>query len=354
MPSAHLAQLRRRLLGWYETHKRDLPWRRTSDPYAIWVSETMLQQTQVTTVIPYYQRFIKAFPDIRALDRAPLAKVLALWSGLGYYRRAESLKKSARILTLRHGGRLPEDYDSLRELPGIGAYTAGALLSIAFGKPYPAVDGNVRRVLSRLFLTANEKKAGLIAANLVPKSKPGQFNQSLMELGRVICTPTNPRCAECPVATLCAAQTGGQDIHSWASKKRAEARAVIWPLAIVRSHGKVLLRRRAAGGILAGLWELPGGEKAKQSPAQTLLQRHLPEAHGRKTPALPLGEVSHTITNRRIRAPVFLIEWAAASTVRIDRARWRWVAPAALDRQPTSAMTRKALELLSDYEKSLL
>jgi A/G-specific adenine glycosylase len=354
MPSANLAQLRRRLLRWYETHKRDLPWRRTSDPYAIWVSETMLQQTQVTTVIPYYLRFIKVFPNISALDRAPLAQVLALWSGLGYYRRAESLKKSARILTLRHRGRLPEDYDSLRELPGIGAYTAGALLSIAFGKPYPAVDGNASRVLSRLFRTADEKKAGKIARNLVPKSKPGQFNQSLMELGSVICTPTNPRCAQCPVETLCAAQRSGHDIHSRTSKKRPEARAVIWPLAIVRSNGKVLMRRRAAGGILAGLWELPGGEKRKQSPIQTLLQQHLPEQHGMTAQALRLGEVTHTITNQRIRAPVFLLEWAPASKVRFDSARWRWVAPAALDRQPTSAMTRKAIELLSDYEKHFL
>jgi A/G-specific adenine glycosylase len=354
MSTANLVKVRRRLLAWYEAHRRDLPWRRTSDPYAIWVSETMLQQTQVATVVSYYHRFMKAFPSIAALDRAPLSKVLAFWSGLGYYRRAENLKKSARIVTERHCGCLPEDYDELRELPGVGEYTAGALLSIAFGKPYPAVDGNARRLLARLFLVADEKKLRSTARRLVSKSKPGQLNQSLMELGSVICTPTKPRCAECPVQTLCAAQKSRHLAPSRLSKKRPEARAVIWPLAIVRNNGKLLLRRRATGGILAGLWELPGGETTKFSAPQTLPKEYLPAQDHRTAQALRLGEVSHSITNRRIRAPVFLIEWRDTSKARLDSARWRWVAPAALRRQPTSAMTRKAVKLLTDYEKGLL
>jgi A/G-specific adenine glycosylase len=354
MPAANLAAVRRRLLSWYETHKRDLPWRRTSDPYAIWISETMLQQTQVAAVVPYYNRFMKALPNVRELDRAPLAKVLALWSGLGYYRRAENLKKTARVLAARHGGRLPDDYDNLRALPGIGEYTAGALLSIAFGKPYPAIDGNARRVLARLFLVSGEKMLRDSARRLLSKLRPGQFNQSLMELGSVLCTPKNPRCAECPVERFCAAQANGHRRRNRIPRKRRQTHAVVWPLAIVRRHGKLLLRRRAANGLLAGLWELPGGEKANGRAVQTVLERNLPVLTSSVATALCVGEIGHGITNRRIRAPVFLIELAAAPKIRFEGTRWRWVAPAALDRYPTSSMTRKALRLLAEYEKSHL
>jgi A/G-specific adenine glycosylase len=351
MPHVNPTEFRRRLLGWYELHKRDLPWRRTKDPYAIWISEAMLQQTQVASVIPYYERFLKAFPTIGALDRAPLDKVLALWSGLGYYRRAESLKKSARIVMERHRGRLPKSYDDLCKLPGIGEYTAGALLSIAFGLPYAAIDGNARRVLARVFFPVGETKLRQIGRSIVSRTRPGQFNQSLMELGSVICTPANPRCAACPVATLCAARNN-RSLQSRLSQKKPAPRAVIWPLAIVRRSGKLLLRRRVTGGMLAGLWELPGGEKTNQTDVNTLLTGHLPRQRNRTAQALRLGEVTHSITNRRIRAPVFLIEWAGGPDVRLDAAQWRWVAPAVLHRQPTSAMTRKAIQLLTDYEKT--
>ena len=341
--------LRRRLLSWYQSCRRDLPWRRTSDPYAIWISETMLQQTQVATVLHYYDRFMKAFPDIESLNRAPLARVLAHWSGLGYYRRAENLKKSARIVTARYAGQLPADYENLRALPGIGDYTAGALLSIAFGKPYPALDGNVRRVLSRLFLVAGEKRLRDIAWRLVFKPKPGEFNQSLMELGSVLCTPSKPRCAECPVGTLCRARKTLHDLPSGKRKKGLELRTVVWPLAIVRSNGRFLLHRRPAGGILAGLWELPGGEQRKRRRTETFLAEYFPQEIASR--ALCLGEIAHTITNRRIRAPIYLIDVASTTQVRSRGGRWRWVPSAALDRQPTSAMTRKAAKLLSDYEK---
>ena len=352
MPSLDPAVFRRRLLRWYETHKRDLPWRRTRDPYAIWVSESMLQQTQVGTVIPYYHRFMRAFPTIEALDRAPLARVLALWSGLGYYRRAENLKKTACLVMQRHRGRLPESYEELRTLPGIGEYTAGALLSIAFGRAYPAVDGNARRVLGRVFFPAGDTKIREISRTLVSKTRPGQFNQSLMELGSLVCTPANPVCITCPLAPLCAAYKRRPHLPRPLSEKKSEPRPVLWPLAIVRRNGKVLLRRRAAQGVLAGLWELPGGEETHPPVTNSFLREHLPEERRRTAQGLPLGELAHTITNRRIRAPVFLIEWQGDTEVRLDPTRWRWVAPESIRRQPTSAMTRKAIKLLASYEKS--
>src|SRR5688572_1886797 len=202
------ALIRRRLLGWFEKNKRDLPWRKTSDPYAIWISETMLQQTQVKTVVPYYEKFLKAFPTITALNRAPLRQVLRAWSGLGYYRRAENLKKSASELIHRHGGAMPQDYDNLRALPGIGDYTAGAILSIAFQKRYPAVDANARRVLGRFFDLAESKQLRIAAEQLVPRATPGNFNQAIMELGATICLPTEPLCLFCPLALHCRLGSG--------------------------------------------------------------------------------------------------------------------------------------------------
>jgi A/G-specific adenine glycosylase len=350
MPAANLAAMRRRLLSWYETHKRDLPWRRTSDPYAVWLSEAMLQQTQVGTVIPYYNRFMQTLPNVKALDRAPLAKVLSLWSGLGYYRRAENLKKAARIVAARHGGELPADARKLRALPGIGEYTAGAILSIAFGQPHPAVDGNARRVLERLFLLSGKDNLRAAAGKFLSKSKPGQFNQSLMELGSVICTPKNPRCADCPLARFCPTHRYGPHPGIRPAKRAARTRLVNWPLAIVRCQSKLLLRRRATSGVLAGLWELPGGEISKRSEVQAVLEGHLT---GVKHPApTALGEIAHAITNRRIRAPVFLIELTPAAKCHFEPPSWRWVPPGTLGRHPTSSMTRKALRLLKAYEES--
>ena len=204
MPAKNLSLLRKKLLRWYDANKRDLPWRRSSDPYAIWLAETMLQQTQVKTALPYYERFLETFPSIEALARAPLQRVLRLWSGLGYYRRAENLKKAAVQVVRDHGGELPDDYHQLRRLAGIGDYTAGAILSIAFQQPYPAIDGNVRRVFARLFTITDEKLLRAMADRLVPKVRPGDFNQALMELGATLCTPKNPRCSACPVNRECA------------------------------------------------------------------------------------------------------------------------------------------------------
>ena len=314
----------------------------------------MLQQTQVNTVVPYYERFLSAVPTVEALARARLPKVLALWSGLGYYRRAENLKKSAGVLVREHAGRLPDNYASLLALPGVGDYTAGAVMSIAFGQPYPALDGNARRVLGRVFEPKNEQGLRAIANRLVPLSKPGYFNQGLMELGATICTSYKPRCLQCPVASICAARIADAPLTRSGSTPKKIFKDVTWPLAIIRRNDKILLRRRAAHGVLAGLWELPGGEKAKSETLHTFLTRHLRELSGAATREIRIGEIRHSITTWKIRAPIFLFEVHPGAKWRLKRSRWRWLSPSALRRHPVSSMTFKAAQILSSYAKGSL
>ena len=354
MPQKNFSSIRRKLLLWYDKNRRDLPWRRSRDPYAIWVAETMLQQTQVATVAPYYERFLENFPTVDALARAPLKKVLALWSGLGYYRRARNLKVAARILVRRHGGCLPTNYDDLLALPGVGDYTAGALMSIAFQKPYPAIDSNARRVLGRLFNSTGEKKLNAAAAELVSRSRPGQFNQGLMELGATLCTPNSPLCIECPIALECAARLSDRAAKETAPQTRQATRQVTWPLAVVRRRGKILLRRRSAGGILAGLWELPGGELGGHKSTRAYLKRHLRELHGALESELHIGEFRHSITDRRIRSPLYLFDIRRNTELTRPGPNWRWVSPASLRGYPVSSMTLKALRILAAHEKSSL
>jgi A/G-specific adenine glycosylase len=344
--------IRLRLLRWYDKNKRDLPWRKTKDPYAIWVAETMLQQTQVKTVILYYESFLKVFPTIRALARAPQQQVLRAWSGLGYYRRAENLRRAARQLLRRHEGKIPQIYDELRSLPGIGNYTAGAILSIAFQRRYPALDGNARRVLSRLFNLTDDTELRARAIQLIPSSRPGDFNQALMELGATLCTPRAPDCAVCPVTFACAARPR---IHLRARpKSRPESvfRNVTWPLAIVRRQGKILLHHRSTKGLLAHLWELPGGEVAQRGSPEAALRRQLGELSADLSRPRRVGEFRHSITYRRIRAPIYLFDYRPTGKIRLPARRWRWTQRSKLGNYPMSSMTRKALRLFEIHEKS--
>jgi A/G-specific adenine glycosylase len=344
--------IRRKLLLWYQNNKRDLPWRSKRDPYAIWISETMLQQTQVNTVIPYYENFLDSFPSVEALARAPLAKVLRLWSGLGYYRRAENLRTAAQQIMRRHAGKMPQDFVQLRALPGIGDYTAGALLSIAFGKPYAAVDGNVRRVLSRILRISDERKVRAAAEELVPRSQPGNFNQALMELGATICTPKNQRCSNCAVNSLCASRALPRDALVPSSRTPVKFKTVLWPLAIVRRGDKILLHRRGANGLLASLWELPGEESTGRTQPAALLGRNLHDLQLSLTQPKKLGEIRHAITHRRIRAPIYLFDLEAKSKIASSGSHWRWITPGKLQQQATSSMTAKAVALFSAHEKN--
>ncbi len=357
MAAKNLAPIRQKLLHWYDRNKRDLPWRRTRDPYAIWLAETMLQQTQVKTVLPYYKKFLRAFPTVKALDRAPLEKVLRAWSGLGYYRRAENLKKSARQIVRDHAGQLPQEFAALRRLPGVGDYTAGALMSIAFGRRYPAVDGNVRRVLGRVFAINainNERQLQHTASQLVARSRPGDFNQALMELGARLCAPTAPKCAHCPLRAHCAANLHGDAEQQTTSRRESEFKSVVWPLAIVRQGGKILLRRRAHNGLLAKLWELPGGEMVESKKPLEFLREELRELAPAVKRRNAIGEIRHGITHRRIRAPIYLFDCPARAKLRLPSKRWRWIDGRRIEAQAISSMTAKAVRLLNQHEKSFL
>lgn len=354
MTLKNLTAIRRKLLRWYDRHHRDLPWRRTRDPYAIWIAETMLQQTQVTTVLPYYERFLGELPDVHALDRAPLKRVLALWSGLGYYRRAENLKKSAREIVRKYAGHLPDNYHALLALPGVGDYTAGALMSIAFQRSYPAIDGNAHRVLDRLFAAKNDNELRQAAGLLVPRSRPGYFNQGLMELGARICTPKDPHCPRCPLAAHCAARATGKHFSEFADKKSPPIQDIEWPLAILRWDGKVLLRQRLAGGLLGGLWEFPRAERISRKSVRHSVASQPPElSRGLLQRRRRIGEFRHSITNRRIRSPVYLVDLPKAMRFRLPNRRWRWLAPASLQKLPVSSMTFKAAKILANHEENL-
>ena len=253
------------LLGWYRKYKRDLPWRATQDPYRIWVSEIMLQQTRVEAVKPYYERFMKALPSVRALAEADEELLLKLWEGLGYYSRARNLQKAAKTILAEHGGELPHSYEELRKLSGIGEYTAGAIASIAYGIPVPAIDGNVLRVLARvmgssedIMLPQTKKKWRAELADCIPTEAAGDFTQAMIELGATVCVPNGePKCSECPLRLVCVASKEGRtaEIPVRAAKKarRIEERTVF----VIADGNRTVLGKRPAKGLLAGLYELP-------------------------------------------------------------------------------------------------
>ncbi len=345
LPGSKTRQIRRSLLRWYEKSRRDLPWRHTSDPYAIWIAETMLQQTQVKTVLQYYRRFLAAFPNLKSLDRARRDKVLALWSGLGYYRRAENLKEAARILARQYGGKLPPNHEVLLRLPGVGSYTAGALMSIAFKQSYPALDGNTKRVISRLVGLRTESQTLETAHQLVPRSEPGQFNQALMDLGSGICHPKNPNCSHCPLSNYCVAKTSGRSLSRLRPKPHTSTN-LEWPMIIIHKDGKILLHRRSRDGLLRGIWELPGGQRSGKENVMATMIRHLRCLDGNTHGILKIGEVRHNITRYKIRSPIFLYSQPKFPSSR--ESSWRWIPLASLHRYPLSSLSLKAVRLYAE------
>lgn len=335
-------QLRAGLLNWYYRCRRDLPWRGETDPYRIWVSEVMLQQTQVATVIPYYQRFLEKFPDVETLAAAPLEQVLKAWEGLGYYARARNLHKAAGEIVEKWGGHFPQTYARLRTLPGFGDYTAGAVASIAFGEAVPAVDGNARRVLARLFALEQHVTRGPgarqlkeIATALVDPQAPGDWTQAVMELGATICAPASPKCLLCPVNELCQGRLRGieQDLPVKPAKKALPHYNVT--AAVIRQNGKILIAQRPLDKMLGGLWEFPGG---KQEPGETLAECLRREIKEELDLEIAIGEqvvtIKHSYTHFKITLYAFYCWVVRGQPQALHVADWRWVSLAEIERFP--------------------
>ncbi len=334
---APLSRLVTAIVTHYRAHRRDLPWRRTSDPYAVWVSEIMLQQTRVATVIPYWQRWMARFPTVSTLAAAPLDDVLAAWAGLGYYRRARHLHAGARWLAER-GGALPAGAAALREVPGIGAYTAGAIASIAFGQPAPLVDGNVSRLLARVFAIELDVKsgpgqraiwdhAGALMAARPADAAPGELNQGLMELGALTCTPTSPACDRCPLAFACAARASDRvaELPRLPRRRREDELPLITTVALwLEREGRLLLAQREASGLFASLWELPQGADAAAAAAALGARLTGPtttRAHHQQT--LTHRRLDITVVDARLRGAPRAVagRYQAVRWVTLDEAR---------------------------------
>ena len=340
-------RLRARLLAWFDGNARDLPWRRDPSPYETLVSEVMLQQTRVETVIPYFERWLARFPDVRALAAADEDDVLRAWEGLGYYSRARNLHGAARAIRERWAGEMPSDYASLRDLPGVGDYTAGAVASIAFGRVEPAVDGNVKRVLARLFDLDAPRPAGLreLAASLVDPERPGDFNQALMELGATICTPRAPACNDCPVEMHCLARARGTIALRPAPRKRAAIPSFdLVTVVAIDTRGRVLLRRRAATGLLAGMWEFPStaldAAADADDTAQTLA---VSLGGGVARTSRALDAVEHVFSHRRETYHPFVVALEAADES--AAAPCAWVERGSLRAQPMPRAQRRIQKL---------
>jgi len=303
-----VAGFRRKLLSWYRLHRRELPWRSNTNPYRVWISEIMLQQTQIKTALPYYERFLMRFPDIETLARAPEAEVLRLWAGLGYYSRARNLHKAAQKILDTHQS-FPEDFDQILALPGVGRYTAGAICSIAFNQPYPIVDGNIRRVLTRLHGISGKAADGFFwnaMSTLVPHANPSSFNQAMMELGALVCIPAQPRCTRCPVKALCKARKLGMESSIPVVQKKPKTRKVNIVLVVLKQNGKLLISAASEGDLIPGSWVIPWHTLRKNdSPDETALSI-CRESIGATARLDPYGSIRHSITNNQITGLLYM------------------------------------------------
>ncbi len=348
-----------RILSWYAAHKRDLPWRREAhDPYRVWISEALLQQTQVATVIPYYERFLARFPTVQALAAAKLDAVLKTWEGAGYYARARNLHRAAQEIVARFGGQLPRTVDELLTLPGIGRYTAGAIASIAHNADAPVLDGNVIRVLCRYWgirrdpkETQTQKELWQLAERLLPHGRAGDFNQGLMDLGATVCTPRQPACVECPLRRGCTAQRLG--IQAQLPVKRVKKPLPHYDIGIgvIWNEGKILIAKRHARDLLGGLWEFPGGHR---EPGETLAQCVRREVREELGIRVAVGDeftvVAHGYSHFRVTLHVFHCRYVSGEPRAIGCAAFKWVAPRALARYAFPAANRRILKQVAKLQ----
>ncbi|MEX0717849.1 MAG: A/G-specific adenine glycosylase [Planctomycetaceae bacterium] len=355
-----LRRLWRGLRAWYSRHARDLPWRRGGDPYAVWISEIMLQQTTVVAVVPYFERFLARFPTVEALAAADESDVLRLWEGLGYYSRARNLHRAAQAVVAEHGGRFPADVAELQRLPGIGRYTAGAIASFAFDLPAPIVEANTLRVYCRLTGYAGDPKSAegrralwRFAESVVPSREPGRINQALMELGATLCAPVSPDCPACPVKSCCRAFADGTQADIPRVAPRPRPTRLVEAAIAVRKCGRVLLRRRGPGEWWTGLWDFP--RVAVESPplpreavadgVASRIEGSLHDETGiHAALGEPLGEFAHSVTRYRIRLLCYAAEHRGG---RLKRGvELRWVDPDELPTLPLSKPGRRIAEMV--------
>ena len=347
------------LLDWFSRHQRPLPWRQDYDPYRVWLSEIMLQQTQMDRAVEYFQRFTARFPDVAALALGAEEDVLRLWEGLGYYSRARNLLKTARAVMARHAGQFPAELESLLQLPGVGAYTAGAVRSIAFNLPAVAVDANVERVLSRVYdiadpvqAPATRKRIAALAAGLVPQGRAREFNQALMEFGALLCKARNPACAQCPLEKSCLALANG----TVAQRPVKAAPKAIVPIGmgtgVIWHEGLFYIQKRKAGGVWGGLWEFPGGRmEPGETPEQTAVRELLEETGFSARPDGKLAVIRHSYTVYRVTLHAYLMRLPdgapPAPAPQLNAATaYRWATLKALEHMAFPAAQRKLIAVL--------
>ena len=331
------------LLAWYDLQKRTLPWRDHPDPYAVWVSEIMCQQTRVETVIPYFEKWMKQFPSVKALASASEQDVLNAWEGLGYYSRARNLHKAAKVVVEKFGGKLPRDLDDLRSLPGIGRYTVGAIASLAFKMDEPTLDGNIRRVFSRLFdvdeyadSPAGEKTLWELTAKNLPKGRAGDYNQALMDLGAMVCLPKNPRCLLCPLMKICKAREAGTQELRPVMKPKKQVPTYVHVAAVIVERGRALLSQRPANGLLGGMWEFPNA-RVDGDPARELVKALRGATRLKVQKKEPLGFVQHAYSHFRVIVYPFLCAKVEAPK---DK-KFKWVPLDELDDYPMGKVDRQ-------------
>lgn len=367
MNSFNSADFVRRLLAWYGQSAALLPWRGTRDIYRVWLSEILLQQTQIETVIPYYERFLARYPDVFALASAPLDDILKLWEGLGYYSRARHLHKTAQRIVQQAGGNWPKTAAELQTLPGIGPYTAGAIASIVYQEPVPVVDGNVIRVLSRILdieedITRPDVKTRLwqIAADWVPSENPGDYNQALMELGQKICRPRSPHCEACPVASLCLARSRGTQSARPVKTKKAPSPHYDVAAGIIWRDDQLLIAQRPTEGLLGGLWEFPGGKREDGETLQMCLRRELREELAIEVEVGDLFiKVKHAFTHFKITLYAYECRYIGpiapySEPQNVGVKGWAWARLTELDAYAFGKADRSVIAALKERGQQLL
>ena len=347
------------LIQWYQLHKRNLPWRDTDDPYKIWISEVMSQQTRVDTVIPYYHRFIKAYPTVETLAGADRQEVLKLWEGLGYYSRCRNLYHAANEIVNHFNGRIPSEYDEIIRLKGVGPYTASAVLSIAFRKKFAVVDGNVLRVLSRYFGISDDirnqstkNRIQQLADELIPADNPGDFNQALMELGATVCKPTQPECNSCPLSIECMAyKTAQTDSIPYKSPAKQVPHYEIAVGLILNSKGELLIALRPDNGMLGGLWEFPGGKKEPQESLSDAVARELKEELGIEVEVFgKMKQLKHAYSHFKITMHAFWCTIRNGTPKPISSECIEWVSLEEIDRYPFPKANKSIIDELKSMK----